>query len=780
MTGRGAPGAVISLLCLLLALTAAAQPKRYAISGTVRDASTGEDLISATVYAVGAGVAATNAYGFFSLPLPAGDYQIVVSHLGYATLRRQVRLASDQKINFTLVPQSAEMERVVVESQAPARNANVAHPEMSVATLSAATIGKIPTLMGETDVIKALQLLPGVQGTSDGSSSFSVRGGGYDQNLIVLDEATVYSASHLMGFFSVFNNDAIKDVKLYKGDIPASFGGRLSSLVDIRSKDGNANRFTGTGGVGTISSRLTLEGPLAGDRATFLVSGRRTYADMFLLLASDPDLRESSLYFYDMNAKLNWRAGENDRLLLAGYLGRDKSATELFGMDFGNVTGSLRWNHIFSPRFFSNLTLVGSSYDYYLSYEVNERMAMDWRSRLEDYGAKADFSYHADPGNTLRFGYQLTCHRFSPGEGGGMGENSIFGRIATTKQYALEQALYASGETKAGPLTLKYGLRLALFQNLGNGDTVKYLDGYLPVRREVYRRGEVYKTQSTLEPRLGATWRLDGRSSLKASYNRSAQYIQLASNSSAGSPLDVWFQASPNVRPQLCDQVAAGYFRNFADDAFETSLEVYYKNMKNVIDFRDHAQLMVNHDLEQELRFGRGEAWGAEVMVRKNTGRLTGWVSCTFSRSLRRIEGINGGRWYRSQFDKPVSLSAVVNYDLSPRWSFSANWICASGSPVTYPTGRFRIENTYVPIYSGRNQYRYPAYHRLDVGATWVVSKPSARLHSELNFSLYNAYGRKNPWTILFRQEDDRPDVSYAEMIYLFSFVPSITWNFTF
>ncbi|MDH6305037.1 hypothetical protein M2459_001774 [Parabacteroides sp. PF5-5] len=765
------------LLCIPLILWG--QDKKITISGTIKDKQNGEDLIGAEVTIAGTrtGVV-SNAYGLYSLSLPKGTYQLVFSYIGYQQKEMQVDLSADQRLNIELEASTQQLSEVVVSAES--RNINVTKAEMSVEKLSAKSIKKVPALMGEVDVIKAIQLLPGVQSTSEGSSGFSVRGGGHDQNLILLDEATVYSASHLMGFFSVFNNDAIKDVTLYKGDIPASFGGRLSSLLDIRSKDGNNQRFSGTGGVGLISSRLTLEGPL-GSKASGLISGRRTYADLFLKLSSDDNLRKSSLYFYDMNAKLNFRIDDNNRIYLAGYLGRDNFSNKFAGMDFGNKTATIRWNHIFSPKLFSNFTLIGSFYDYYLLSELSSQLNQDWKSKMNDYGFKADFSYLPNPKNNIKFGYNLIYHHFIPGEGGGIGEESIVGRINLPKEYAMEHAVYLTNETTVGEkLKLKYGLRYTAFQNIANGEELDFLKDYKVSYTKTYKKGTVYKHQQQLEPRLGVTYIMNDIHSAKASYSRTAQYIQLASNSASGSPLDVWFQASQNVKPQLCDQFALGYFRNFANNEYEASAEIYYKNMKDVVDFKDHAELMGNEDLEHELRFGKGYAYGLELMLRKNSGRINGWVSYTLSKSRRQVDDINNGKWYRSPYDKPHNISVVANYELSSKWTISGNWVYASGTPVTYPTGRFQIGESYIPIYSGRNEYRYPAYHRLDLSATCQLSKPGKRFKHELNFSLYNAYGRKNPWMITFQQEDDQPDVSYAEIVYLFTFIPSITWNFTF
>jgi hypothetical protein len=767
------------ILFVLTVFTLPAQEKKFTISGNIKDNSNGEDLIGAEVIISGTRTGTvSNAYGFYSLSLPEGKYTLLFSYIGYLKKEIPVELTSDTKMNIDLKMNARELTEVVVSAED--RNVTITKAEMSVEKLSAKAIKTVPALMGEVDVIKAIQLLPGVQSTSEGSSGFSVRGGGHDQNLILLDEATVYSASHLMGFFSVFNNDAIKDVTLYKGDIPATFGGRLSSLLDIRTKDGNNQRFTGTGGVGLISSRLTLESPL-GSKASGLISGRRTYADVFLLLSSDENLRRSSLYFYDMNAKVNFRINDANRIFLAGYFGRDNFSNRFAGMNFGNQTVTARWNHIFSPKVFSNFTLIGSFYDYYLKSNLSEQLNQEWKSKMNDYGIKADFSYLPNPTNHLKFGYNFIYHRFTPGEGGGTGSESLLARIAFPKEYAAEHALYLANETTiADKLKLKYGLRYSAFWNISNGEEQEYLENYSVAYTKTSKRGKIYQTQQQLEPRAGITYIISDYHSLKAGYSRTAQYIQLASNSASGSPLDVWFQASQNVKPQLCDQFAIGYFRNLADNEYEASAELYYKDMKNVVDFKDHAELLGNKDIEHELRFGKGYSYGLELMLRKNGGRLNGWVSYTLSGSRRKIDDINNGNEYRSPYDKPHNISIVANYELSPKWMVSANWVYASGTPVTYPTGRFQVENSYVPLYSGRNEYRYPAYHRLDVSATWQLSKPGKRFRHELNVSLYNAYGRKNPWTILFRQENDRPDSSYAEMVYLFTFIPSITWNFTF
>ena len=766
---------------ILFCLSLSAQNRRFTVSGTITDSATGEDLIGATVYVdeLKTGTSA-NVYGFYSLTVPEGTHHLIVSFIGYEQYAQEIELRQDTRLNIRLAPQTNTISEVVVSAER--RDANVSRAEMSVERISMQTLKRIPALMGEVDVIKAIQLLPGVQSTSEGSSGFSVRGGSHDQNLIILDEATVYNASHLMGFFSVFNNDAIKDVKLYKGDIPANFGGRLSSVLDVRSKDGNNQKFSATGGIGTISSRLTIEGPAFSDKLSYLLSGRRTYADVFLLLANEENLRNSALYFYDLNAKMNYRINDNNRLFLAAYLGRDKFDMNIAGMNFGNQTVTMRWNHIFSPKLFSNFTLIGSSYEYFMRTEISEQISMDWKSKQNDYGFKADFSYQLNPNNDIKFGYHFTYHDFLPGKGGGTGEQSIIGDFSQPNKYAMQHAGFATNENKIGDnLTVKYGLRYTLFQNIGNGEQVYHLENNDVIDSATYKRGAVYHNTGRLEPRLGMVYQFNAANSVKASYSRTAQFIQLASNSAAGSPLDVWFQSTQNVKPQLCDQFAIGYFRNFSNNMFETSVELYYKNMKDVIDFKDHANLMGNNELEQELRFGSGKAYGLELMVRKNEGKLNGWVSYTYSMARRKIDEINDGKEYRSPFDKPNNISVVLNYELSQRWVVSANWVYGSGTPVTYPTGRYEIAGRYVPIYSDRNAYRYPDYHRLDLSATMAFKRnENRRFKSELNFSIYNAYGRKNPWTITFSQDRDEPNKTYAEMVYLFSFVPSITYNFRF
>ena len=755
--------------------------KRFNISGHIKDAETGEDLFGASVLVVELSTGSvSNEYGFYSVGLPKGTYTLRFSYTGYESQQHKLNIEKDIYLDIQLKPDAAVLNEV--EIKAERSDANVKAPEMSVVKMDVKTINKIPALMGEVDIIKAIQLLPGVQSVSEGSSGFSVRGGSPDQNLILLDEATVYNASHFLGFFSVFNNDAIKDVKLYKGDLPAQYGGRLASVLDVRMRDGNQKKFSGTGGIGLISSRLTLEGPILKDRTSFLVSGRRTYADLFLLFSKDESLRESRMFFYDFNAKVNHTINQNNRIYLSGYFGQDVFKNPYALMKLGNATATARWNHLFSQKLFSNFTLLYSRYNYNLGTANNdEPSSFLWTSTLQDYQAKGDLTFYPSTNHTLRFGFNSTLHLFDPGKAKGTGDESLFTEYAIDRSYALESGIYISDDHEIGNLlTLKYGLRFSLFNNVGPGTVYEYDENYELSDSVVYSSGDFYNAYSGIEPRLGAVYVLDEASSLKASYSHAYQYLQLAQNSTAGTPLDIWFSASPNVKPQVADQVALGYFRNFRRNTIETSVEVYYKNMRNTIDFKDHAELLLNKQLEGELRFGKSWSYGIEAMIAKPSGKINGWVSYTYSRSWREIKEINNGKKYPAPYDSPNDVSIVLNYEVSKRISISANWIYSTGKPVTFPTGRAVIDGVVVPIYSDRNAYRMMDYHRLDLAVTLYKKPAESWFDWNLVFSVYNAYNRHNTWAINFVQDTQNPYVTYAEQTYLFGIIPAVTFNFTF
>jgi len=625
-------------------------------------------------------------------------------------------------------------------------------------------------------------LLPGVQVTSEGSSGYSVRGGNPDQNLIVLDEATVYNASHLLGFFSVFNNDAIKDVKLYKGDIPAGYGGRLASLLDIRMKDGNNHQFSATGGIGTISSRLTLEGPIFTDKVSFLLAGRRTYADIFLPFARDSSVRDNSLFFYDLNGKLNYTINEKNRIYFSGYYGKDVFANDFAGMYFGNRVFTLRWNHLFSKHIFSNFTVVNSHYFYNLGTPEGEIPFFNWLSFLEDYGVKGDFTGYYAPEHTFRFGFSTTLHVIRPGAIEVKDQDKNVTSSELPSNQSLESGLYFSGESRLGErFAMRYGLRYSLFQNIGEATVFTYDKNYNVVDSTYYDRGTFFNHYHGLEPRIALNYVINGKNSVKASYSRTRQYLQMASNSTSGTPLDIWFPASPNIKPQVSDQVSVGYFRNFSKNQIESSVEIYYKKMTNSIDFRDHAQLLLNPMLEGELRIGQATAYGVEFYLKYEVSDFSGWVSYTYSRTVRDIPEINGGQPYPAPYEKPHDLALVFSYDISPRIGLGATWIYSSGIPFTLPSGRYEIEGSILPLYTGRNEYRLPDYHRLDLSLTIRgKERPDRRWRGEWNLSVYNAYARKNVWTLNFVQDNKNPEVTRAEMTYLFSIIPAITYNFKF
>jgi outer membrane cobalamin receptor len=754
---------------------------KVTISGTVRDKSNGEVQIGATVYIRELkNGAITNAYGFYSLNLKPGIYNLVFSYMGYQSIERKIELNKELTVNIELERTEKILDEVVVTANRAAES--IRKPEMSVNKLDAKTIQRIPALMGEIDIIKVIQMLPGVISTSEGSSGFSVRGGGADQNQIILDEATVYNASHLMGFFSVFNNDAIKDVKLYKGDIPASYGGRLSSVLDVRMKDGNTKKFSGEGGVGLLSSRLTLEGPIGKGNDAYIVSGRRTYADLFLPLSSNKEIHNNKLYFYDLNVKVNTTLNENNQLFISGYMGRDVFKNKFALMTLGNQTFTLRWNHLFSKKIFANFSLIGSRYDYQLGTPDGQTSSFNWTSQLQDYSFKADFSWYLNPENTIKFGAISTYHYIDPGQAEGRGTQSLFSKFVVPANNALEHAFFVSDELKiVDKLILKYGLRVSVFQNVGKATVYQFNAVHDAIDSVTYASGKVFKTQAGVEPRLGLTYNISGTSAVKASYSRTMQYMQLAQNSAAGTPLDIWFPASQNIKPQICDQYAIGYFHNFRDNSIEFSVEGYYKQMQNTIDFKDHAQLLLNAQLEGEERVGKSTSFGAEVLIRKNDGRLNGWISYTYSNARRTIKEINNGNAYKAPYDKPNNFAIVVNYELSKRTYIAANWIYASGTPMTVPTGRAMIGNDLIPVYLERNGYRIPDYHRLDVSfAIKGKEKPIKKWKHEWVFSIYNVYGQKNTWALNFVQDKADPNHTYAEKTYLFTYIPSVTFNFKF
>ncbi len=756
---------------------------KHTISGYIKDKSNGEVLIGATI-AIKELVTGTSAnlYGYYSISIPEGKYTLEYSFLGFKSYTQNINLNKNQTINVELEPSQTMMKEIVITEKKT--DDNIKKAEMSVVKIDSKTIKSIPALMGEVDVIKAIQMLPGVQAAGEGMSGFNVRGGGSDQNLILLDEATVYNASHLMGFFSIFNNDAVKDITLYKGDIPAEYGGRLSSLLDIRMKDGNTKRLSATGGIGTISSRLTIEAPIIKDKSSFMISGRRSYADIFLKLSRDTMIRKNQLYFYDLNLKLNYTINENNRIYLSGYLGRDVfSFNKEFGINWGNNTETFRWNHLFSKKVFSNLSLIFSNYDYFLG-QKSAMSGFQWVAGMQDYSMKYDVTVYPNPNNTVKIGFISTYHHFEPGYAKGTGENSMFNEYKMSNSNALESAIFASNEQKISSLlTFNYGLRYSIFQSIGAATVYNFDSTHVAIDSTVYSKNDFYNTYSGFEPRLGFKYSLSEVSSIKGNFSITDQYIHLASNSTGGMPVDIWLPSSKNIKPRIANMYALGYFRNIRKNTIETSVEAYYKEVKNEIDFKDHAELLLNKKIEGELRFGKARSYGLELMFRKQEGKLTGWISYTWARAFRKIADINDGLEYPANYDKPHNISMVLSYDISRKINLSANWVYATGSAVTFPTGKFIYGNTVVPVYSERNSYRMPDYHRLDVGVTFKFNekKGIARKNkSDLNISIYNAYNRKNAWMISFEPDKNNANQIVAYKYYLFPFLPSVTYNFHF
>ena len=774
------------LFLCLFGLTLSAFAQQFGqIVGVVKDAESSTTLIGVSLYEEQLQLGTTtDERGHYELSLPIGEHSLRISYIGYTTVYKKVTVGTKPlTLNIKLQPVLEKLSEVQVTSERKDRN--VTAMAMSVQTLDMITIKKIPALMGEVDVIKSITLLPGVQSASEGSSGFSVRGGATDHNLILLDGAPIYNASHFLGFFSVFNNDVVKDATLYKGDIPADFGGRLSSVLDVSVKDEMPKRLSLQGGVGLVTSHLMLETPLFDHKTSVLLAGRRTYAGLVLPFLGE-DLNKSKINFYDVNAKVSQSLGKNDRLFLSFYNGHDQfSMQQMVGLGYGNSSATLRWSHIFSERLTSNLSLLGSRYRYnidmnYSPYDFAISAGTDAAS------LNYDFAMHWNEQHDSRFGLSTGIQSYLQGEiddrGGALSQYLQIDQSKSVARKGLEHALYFTHDYTPTPrLSFRAGMRLSCFQNIGEEDLYVFDDILYEVMDTLhYGKGEVFNTVINPEPRLAAKFQLDEHSSVKASYSRTVQYAQVASSATGGLPFDVWFPTSPNVKPQKCDQFALGYFRNFHDDAIETSVEVYYKNMQNVIDFKDNAITYGYLLIDGELRVGKGRSYGAEFLVRKNVGKFTGWVSYTYSRTFRTIKDISLGREYRSPYDRPHNIVIVGSYDLTPRITLAANWIYNTGQPVTFPYGQYTLNGVTYAVYNGkRNESRYPDYHRLDLSFTCKLGKlDNRRWQHEINVSVYNAYARHNTWAITFDQGDNGSIVT--KNMYLFSAVPSISYNFKY
>ena len=781
------------ILFLILILPAIIAPafaqNKFTISGTVHDAKTGEALIGSTVFVkeLSNTGTSTNGYGFYSLTLPEGKYNVSTQFLGYEKKDTVIELHQNVKLNFEIKEVFIGLKQVNIISER--ENKNVVSTEMSTQKIKIKEINSIPVLFGEKDILKTIQLLPGIKSVSEGNTGFYVRGGSADQNLILLDEANVYSPSHLLGFFSVFNSDAIKDITVYKGGIPAEYGGRISSVLDVKMNDGNSKNYGITGGIGLISSRLTVEGPIKKDKGSFMVSGRRTYADLFLKLSNNTDIKNTALYFYDLNLKANYQISEKDKIFLSGYFGRDvlnRTAAQnaAMGISWGNGTGTLRWNHLFNEKLFLNSSFIYSNFDNTITLGAGDAQ-FQIKSTIQDYALKENFAYFINANNTLKFGFEATNHTFVPGEVTlDTATTALTGRIPLGRtiepKHALEGGIYISDEIALGALwKINYGLRYSQFAAIGPGTVYSYDDAALITDSTIYKSNDIIKTYGGLEPRISATFLINENSSLKTSYNRINQYLHLLSNTTSETPVDLWVPSSTIIKPQIGDQVDLGYFRNFDDNKFETSVEVYYKDMKNQIEYKPGADLRFNTTVESQLLFGKGTAFGIELFVKKKYGKLNGWIGYTLSRSLKKFDGIDNGTTFPAKQDIIHDISVVGIYELNSKWTVSATWVYWTGNAVTFPSGKYEINGQVISLYSERNGYRMPAYHRLDIGATWQQKK-TEKFESSWNFSIYNAYGRQNAYSISFQPDPNDASKMQAVQLSIFRWIPSVTYNFKF
>jgi hypothetical protein len=770
-------------------LTLQAQEK-FTFNGYVRDSLTGETIIGSTVTVVGSNRSLlTNNYGFFSVTLPAGDYDVLFSHVSYETVSRRLSLRSDQTFTISLLPKSAPLQEVVVFNKR--KDGNVKNAQMGKLDLSMNQIRSIPAFLGEVDILKAIQLLPGVQSAGEGNAGFYVRGGGPDQNLILLDDATVYNTGHLFGFFSVFNGDAIKNVSLIKGGMPAQFGGRLSSVLDVAMKEGNINSFQGEGGIGLIASRFSLQGPLQKNKSSFIVSARRTYIDALVkpFISKNSGFYGSGYYFYDLNAKINYRFSDKDRLFLSGYFGRDvfnfNNAKRSFStrVPWGNATGTLRWNHVFGPRAFANTTLVFNDYKFDFTAK-QENFQVGLSSGIRDVGWKTDLDYYPNPQHKVKFGMAITHHTFVPNVVSGRQDSIVFQPNNAKAKYALESALYIQDDWAIGERwKINYGIRLSRFTQIGPFTRyVKDVNGN-KVDSTVYGRGRAIQSYGGFEPRVTLRYGWNDNSSFKAAVTRNYQYIHLVTNAGSTLPTDLWVPSTYAVRPQESWLFALGYFRNFADNALETSWEVYYKDMQNQIEYKEGYTPGLS-DPEEEFVFGKGWSYGSEWLINKVKGRLTGWVGYTLSWTKRQFPDLNGGAVYSARYDRRHDISVVANWDLDKRWKFGAVFVYGTGNAITLPERFYFVNGVLTQEFSRLNQYRMQAYHRMDVSATYTPKvKPGRKGGQSWVFSVYNLYSRQNPYFLYFDQSGQLSNGDLqveARQVSLFPILPSVTWNFKF
>jgi len=762
---------VFTMLCIFQIQFVFGQEK-FVVNGNLKDQATGEAIIRAVIRIeelpkIGV---LSNEYGFYAIALPKGKYTLIVSQLGYEKYKEQIQL--DSNLNLTIFLKSANtLKEVVVESGR--KNDNLLKPQMGTETLDMKTINKVPVIFGEKDILKTLQLLPGVKSAGEGNSGFYVRGGSADQNLILLDEAPVYNASHLLGFFSTFNSDAIKDVTLIKGNAPAQYGGRLSSVLDVKMKDGNNQDLNVNGGIGLIASRISVEGPLQKDKSSFIISGRRTYADAFLLASKE--FKGTVLYFYDLNMKANYKIDAKNRLFISGYFGKDElGLKDLSEIDWGNKTGTIRWNRILSSRLFLNTSFIFSDYNYNVKAKNGDNN-ISINSNIKDLNLKQDYTFFANPRNTLRFGFNSILHTINP--------TTINGNLVSIKQKegrnGFENAIYLSNYYKANDnLSLDYGMRFSAYSLMG-GDVYNQYEGEKIINTIQLGKYSFGKTYLNPEPRITSNYRLNDVVSLKAGYARNVQHLHLLSNATASTPADQWIGNSYNILPEIADQVSIGYVQGFKKNNYELSTEVYYKNIQNQVDYKNGADIYTVKDVESQLLYGIGRAYGLEFLLKKKEGLFTGWVSYTLSKTERKINGINENNWYNARQDRTHDIAVVGVYTINTKWSVSGVFVYNTGDAVTFPTGKYDIQGQTVYQYASRNANRIPNNHRMDISVTYD-KKRVKKTQESWNFSLYNVYGRENAYQINFQEDPKDPTKTQIIQTALFKWIPSVTYQFKF
>lgn len=754
------------------------EKEKATLSGYVKDVASGEELIGATIALKNSSIGTTtNIYGFYSLTLDIGTYDIVVNYLGYQPQAYQIELKENTNLDFELGVAATEIGEVVVKAD-PEESETLEEVGVGTVKINVKKLETLPVLFGEKDILKSIQLLPGISASSEGSTGISVRGGKPDQNLILLDEAVVYNPSHFLGFFSVFNSDALKDLTIYKGGIPAQYGGRASSVLDIYMKNGNKKKFGLSGGIGLISSRLTFEGPIVKDKGSFILSGRTTYVDFIARAMTQQNI---SLGFWDLNLKANYAIGKKDRIFLSGYMGQDRFLFEGSGLTYGNYTITARWNHTFHEKLFANTSFFFSDYKYGYNIAItapSEDIDFTIDAGIRDYALKQDYSWYINPKSTLRFGFNSTYHQFQPSRL----QTSIdsLDYLISEKLHGIESGIYASHEWQiTDQLKAVYGLRISLFNQIGPGDIKTYNEQNEVTSTTTYKPLEHVQSYVGLEPRLALSYAFQPTTTFELGYHRIHQYVHLLSNSNIGIPNDMWFPSTRIVKPEIADQISLGVKQSFFQDKLTVSLEGYYKYLQNQVDYEDGADILLNPVIEAQILNGQGWSYGGELLVQANLGNFSGWLSYTLSKTQYQFDEINEGRPYNAQQDRTHDIALVGTYELKKRWVFSAAWVYQTGTTATLPTARYIVDGQVLNYYTDRNGYRLPPSHRLDLAVTFR-NKLDKKFRSSFTVGVYNVYNRQNPYFISLRSSGDNPGDTEAVQTSLFGIIPTVTWNFSF